>query len=337
MVKISVIIPAYNCAKTIHNTVESVLKSGLSNLEILIIDDGSVDETANICDGLAQENACIRCYHQENAGVSAARNKGIREASGEYLWFVDADDSVKEGSLLLVEEILRKQAPDMLVFGMEFDYYHKGKIYRKDVLIPPLEGMSSISECKSSLFDLFVSNSLSSLCNRIIKRSVIMQMGSLLQEDMIIYEDLEFSLRALKQCATIYFYPEAVYKYRQSEDEGNASRRLKKISHIPAVLDKVETALADESDKARILLALYLTLAREKISVSQRNEIEIVCSDFKSWIDKHNLQPTIIEREYPLMLYQKRAFLLIAKRTYSKIRHSAANWLKQMIGDFRKW
>lgn len=337
MMKISVIIPAYNCANTIRNTVESVLKSGLSDLEILIIDDGATDETPLICTELENEYPCIRSIHQKNAGVSAARNRGIREATGDYIWFVDADDSIKEGSLLPAEEILLKHAPDMLVFGIEFVYSRNGRVYRTDELLPPLQGFATAADCSSILYELFESNSLSAIWSRIIKRNIILSMDSHLREDMFLYEDLEFVLRLYQFCSNVYFYKEVVYQYRQPEDEGNAGRRLKRISHIPDLLSKIEAALADEADKDRILLKLYLVLAREKINVSSADEINTICSDFHDWIDAHDLIHAIRNKAYPMMLYQGQIVKLIAKRAYSMLRHKAANLIKQTIGDFRKW
>ena len=334
---ISVIVPAYNCADTIRPTIDSILASGISDYEIILVDDGSSDSTESICDTLSRQYQHINCIHQENAGVSAARNRGIKEAKGEYLWFFDADDSVKEGSFPKVEEILRNQAPDMLVFGIEFDYYHKGRIYRSDEMLPPLEGMKDVVACGSLMYKLFEANSLSALWSRIIKRSVISSMDTLLSEEMFVYEDLEFVLRVWNRCSSIFFYPEAIYKYQQSEDEGNAGRRLKRIPHIPDLIAKISEPLAGEADKDKILLALYLTLAREKINASSKAEIEIICGDFKSWIDEQDLLSQIETREYPLMLYRGEVSRLVAKRNFSKLRHGIANRLKQLIGDFRKW
>lgn len=337
MTKISVVIPAYNCADSIRQTIQSIFRSGITDYEILIVDDGSTDGTGQICDRFTEENGSIRCIHQQNAGVSSARNRGIREASGEYIWFVDADDSIKEESLLQAEEILQKQAPDMLVFGIEFDYYHRGELYRKEKILPPMEGILAFPECNKRLYELFSSNSLSSLCNRIIKRSVVFSMDTHLREDMFLYEDLEFVLRLLPHCSSLYIYRDVVYQYKQSEDEGNAGRRLARIPHIPDLLSKIETVLESEPDRDRILLKLYLTLAREKINVSSADEINTICSDFHDWIDAHDMQRTISQGSYPMMLYQGQTAKLILKRTYSMLRHKTANLVKQTIGDFRKW
>ncbi len=333
---ISVIIPAYQCADTIENTVNSILLSGLSDFEIIIIDDGSQDGTAEICDRLAKKHSCIRCLHQKNAGVSSARNRGLKEATGEYVWFFDADDSVDEHVMCAAESILIKDSPDMLVFGMSFDHYSKGKRYRRDELLPPLEGSAHTKDLRDSLYKLYQNNALSSLCNRIIKRIIIVQMNLWLRDDMFLFEDLEFTLRVWKSCDGVYFIREPIYRYRQAEDGGNVGRRLMRIPHIPALLDQIEAALDGVADKNRILLSLYLNLAREKIGVTSRADIENVCDDFKNWIDAHGLLTEIQNREYAMLVYEARVDRLIAKRTVSKIRHRAANWVKRNIGDFRK-
>lgn len=337
MTKISVVIPAYNCADSIRQTIQSIFRSGIKDYEILIVDDGSTDGTGQICDRFTEENVSIRCIHQQNAGVSSARNRGIREASGEYIWFVDADDSIKEESLSAIEKILNEYSPDMLVFGVCFVYTHHGKIFREDELLPPIEGMISATEYYSNLYDLFIANSLSALWNRLIKRSVLSDMDLFLREEMFLYEDLEFVLRISRHCNCIYFYRDAVYHYMQSDDEGNVGRRLKRVPHIPDLICKLESPLKGEPDKNRILLSLYQTLVREKIAVSSRDEIRSVCSDYKTWIDEHKLLSSISALDYPMMIYRGDVSRIVAKRAYSKLRHSIANRVKQTIGDFRKW
>lgn len=92
--KLSVIIPIYNGETYLQKCVESVQNQTLRELEIILVNDGSTDRSAEICDALRASDARIRVIHQENAGVSVARNVGIAAATGEYLGFVDADDSI---------------------------------------------------------------------------------------------------------------------------------------------------------------------------------------------------------------------------------------------------
>ena len=334
---LSVIIPAYQSAGTLENTVDCILKAGLSDYEIVIVDDGSGDETAGICDALAEKDKRIRVFHQKNAGVSAARNRGLREAAGDYVWFVDDDDSVDRDAMRPVCALLADHSPDMLVFGMSFDYYHKGKLYRRDELLPPTDGLVKTADCSGKLYQLYAGNALSSLCSRIIKRSILVRQELWLREDMFLYEDLEFALRVWKHCDSVFFLREAIYRYRQAEDGGNAGRRLMRVAHIPDLLDRIEQALDGAADSSRILLALYLTLAREKIGAASGAEVRTVCRDFKSWIDARGLLPAIERREYAMLLYREEANRLIAKKNNSRIRHRAANWVKKHVGDFRKW
>ena len=92
--KVSIIIPAYNCEKYIFECLESVINQTYSNLEIIIIDDGSTDNTSEICQRFEKIDNRIIYTWQENSGVSKARNKGIDLAKGKYIVFIDADDKV---------------------------------------------------------------------------------------------------------------------------------------------------------------------------------------------------------------------------------------------------
>ena len=92
---VDIIIPAFNCEHTLKQTVSSIQASGLQDYTIILVDDGSTDQTLSICTDLSLEFDNIQYVHQENSGVSAARNHGIKLSSGEYLLFFDADDTGK--------------------------------------------------------------------------------------------------------------------------------------------------------------------------------------------------------------------------------------------------
>ena len=129
----SVVIPCYNCVKTLEATVNSIRACGLTDYEILLVDDGSSDGTAKLCDTLCVRYPELRCVHQKNAGVSAARNRGIDEAQGEYLWFVDADDTVAPLNMELILKAIR-DGVDCLMFGMRFLYVHHEKIVMQETM-----------------------------------------------------------------------------------------------------------------------------------------------------------------------------------------------------------
>jgi len=114
--KISVIIPAYNAAVFLPACLDSILSQSLRELEVIIIDDGSSDATPAICSQYAGADARVRVVSTHNAGVSAARNAGILRSSGEFIWFVDADDTVEPGACAALYALAVMQGADAVVF-----------------------------------------------------------------------------------------------------------------------------------------------------------------------------------------------------------------------------
>lgn len=103
--KVSIIVPIYNAEEELKKSIDSILVQTEKNIEIILVDDGSKDQSLQICEEYAKRDSRIRVIHQENAGVSAARNKGILAASGEYLGFVDSDDWIEPD---MYESLLRE-------------------------------------------------------------------------------------------------------------------------------------------------------------------------------------------------------------------------------------
>ncbi len=111
-IKFSVIVPCYNVAEYLDACVESILAQDYLNFEILLIDDGSTDETAVKCDAWEKADARIRCFHKENGGLSDARNFGIARAVGQYVLFVDSDDYIAPKSLSSFAETIEGYASE---------------------------------------------------------------------------------------------------------------------------------------------------------------------------------------------------------------------------------
>ena len=92
MAKVSIVVPVYKVEKYIENCIESLVSQTLREIEIILVDDGSPDKCGEICDVYAARDNRIKVLHKKNAGVSAARNDGLLQASGEYILFCDSDD-----------------------------------------------------------------------------------------------------------------------------------------------------------------------------------------------------------------------------------------------------
>ena len=117
MPKYSLIVPVYNVQKYIEKCISSILDQDYANYEIIIVDDGSTDKSAEIIDRIANLNRDkIVSIHQENKGLGGARNTGLEKATGKYVWFIDSDDTIAPYSLKHLDEFIQKQEVDILVF-----------------------------------------------------------------------------------------------------------------------------------------------------------------------------------------------------------------------------
>lgn len=135
---ISVIVPIYNVEKYLHRCIESIINQTYTNLQIILVDDGSPDNCGIICDEFAQKDSRIKVIHQKNKGVSAARNAGLEVATGEYVGFVDPDDYIDEQMYGNMLDALRETNSDLVICG--YDYVNEqGNVLRpyeeKDVQI----------------------------------------------------------------------------------------------------------------------------------------------------------------------------------------------------------
>lgn len=276
MSKIDIIIPVYNCAGTIGMTVKSLQQSGLQDFSIIIVNDGSNDDTEEVCMALEKQYKNVLHVNQKNSGVSSARNKGIELSTGKYLLFFDGDDSVDKGSLNKINQIIRDYDPDMLIFGMSFDYYYKGKIFRSEKKVYSEEGLYSYSEIQANFSELYNSNSLTSSCNKFIRRSLIIENSLKYPKDMFLMEDFIFSLDCLKYCEKIYMLPQAIYRYHQSEDEGNVYRRMKKICSLTDFVKPFEERLTEHPE---VITNMYFMLLRQKLWNAEVSEIRNIAQD----------------------------------------------------------
>lgn len=116
---ISIVVPVYNTANYLPKCAESILSQSFKDFELILIDDGSTDGSTEICDRLAGGNDNVVCIHQENKGVSAARNRGIEVSRGRYIWFCDSDDMIIDGALATLSRCIEDLSPKMIVFSVD--------------------------------------------------------------------------------------------------------------------------------------------------------------------------------------------------------------------------
>lgn len=342
--KISFIIPVYNCEEHLEHCVNCILSIKFSDYEIILVDDGSGDSSGQICDEFAQRYECIQTIHQQNQGVSKARNQGLSIASGDYVIFADADDTMDPVKMSkILSEMEEDGTIDLTFFGLSFDYYYRGTCYRRDALSYPFRQKMDRKQLRRIFYELYDCNAVSPVWNKVIRRKVLTDNQIEFAEDMFLYEDLEFSIRCMACCNVFYNSPEIIYHYRQSEDEGNAGRRLCAIDDISDIVRRVETAvqyLNLQQDISRILLKLYLVLLREKIRVSPKKEIAQLGTQLSDWLTEKGIEHGSIvpEREWQFIddIIHQRLCKLVVTRKLAAAKHRLAIVVKS-TGLYQKY
>ena len=139
---VSIVVPIYNTEQYISKCIESLINQTYKNLEIILIDDGSTDNSFNICKKYQKEDERIKLFHKENGGVSSARNYGIKKATGEYICFCDSDDYYSLEALTIMTDTIRDSNADLCCFGRYGGSFENKYISKRE---NPLELLNYLS------------------------------------------------------------------------------------------------------------------------------------------------------------------------------------------------
>lgn len=215
MPKVSIIVPVYNTEKYLCECVDSILSQTLTDLEVILVDDGSADSSPVICDGYAERDKRVKVIHQANAGLSAARNCGLNIATGEFVAFVDSDDFIDENMYSAMVTVAEEEnAPLVICSGFYYSNVHKNRISHE-------QNMKIQSESSAKFVSdwLWASNETTVLFtvvwNKIYQREFFAE--DLRFEDLRIHEDEEFSTRLYLKDFRVAFVDEAFYYYRANQ------------------------------------------------------------------------------------------------------------------------
>jgi len=229
MKKISIIVPIYNIENYIKQCVESILEQNDSNFELLLIDDGSTDNSYKIIKEYESNNN-VKIYKKENGGLSDARNFGILKSTGEYLMFIDGDDFLIDKNCI---RKIRKEIDDfdydVIQYKMVYYYGSKNKfIYNKN--LPKLVG-KGCDEVIKTLYSLNEIGMISvSACDKIIKRDIIVN-NNLFFKKGLLNEDVLWSYSIYKEIKSISITNYDIYGYRQQRIGSISTEKSKKLAN----------------------------------------------------------------------------------------------------------
>lgn len=206
---VSIIVPVYNVEKYLPVCIESILLQTISDFELLLINDGSTDNSGEICNEYARLDNRVSVYHQKNAGASIARNRGIEEAISEYICFMDSDDWVDKEFL---DNLCKNSDISDLNILTPISYdYEKYSILKKPQYSKGLYEASGI--CEFLIENDFFTIGDGGSCSKLYRKSIISQDGQRFLLNNAAYEDTLFTVHYLSKCEKVFLNEGAFYHY----------------------------------------------------------------------------------------------------------------------------
>lgn len=208
MIKLSysIIIPIYNASPYLAFSLESLLSQPFQDFELILVNDGSTDESASICDAYAAKDDRIKVLHEAHHGVAHSRQVGLETARGEYILYVDADDTVEPGMIVdMYQEAVTKKA-DLVICDYR-ELTHEGEVYRKQEPTS-LDGVAVLE-------DILDGKLYGALWNKMMRREWLLQTKASFPLELTMREDLIFLSQCLPYASKIAYIPKAFYGYER--------------------------------------------------------------------------------------------------------------------------
>ncbi len=250
--RISVIVPVYNVAAYLPQCLDSILSQDHADLEVLLIDDGSTDGSGGICDAYARRDSRIRVLHQANAGAAAAKNAGLRAATGEYLSFVDSDDFLEPAVYGYMLAVLKEQDADAAQFAFR-------DVYRSGAQEHPMPPGRTVTDCQSYLARFTQDWRCALLWNKLYKRALFRQVffeeGHKIDDEYFTYQGFLKPGKVVCDDRVIYNYrrrASSVMRSAQSQAQltmdridALAKRRERVIRQVPQLRETFDVQFLD--------------------------------------------------------------------------------------------
>lgn len=258
--KVSVIVPVYNTEKYLQQCIDSITSQTLEEIEIIIVDDGSKEECANLCDELAKSDERIKVVHKQNEGLGLARNSGIKVSSGEYVGFVDSDDYIDSGMYEALYKAAFNNCADLVISGMSFvdgntfgksgeyiekNYFEKETVFEKEDVKKLILGVVGALpyEPDDSRYGV-------SVCKNIFKRSLLCNEEiKFVSERKIISEDTIFMVDYIKSIKKAVGISGAFYRYRRNDSSLSKSYKSDRFEKVLVFLAELETRIKETIEK----------------------------------------------------------------------------------------
>ncbi len=324
---LSIIIPVYNSGKYLNQCLNSIAKSSSEEIEVIIVDDGSTDETVELLNEAIKKDPRFRMIHQENGGVSKARNNGIRNAKGRNIMFLDADDMMKDGAVDFILNAIREEDEDFIAFA--YETFHDDGVCKEEHY-----GFKSDScrDTREADRIMYASSKWNECWGKVFRKRIIDEYNLGFLDGVPIGEAFLFVLRYYEKCRSFFVSNETVLLYRQHA--GSAMKRYGIEDRLKYTEPLYDAAIGDvRANEDKVLLReadtyyfrVVTNLFREFAgSVSARKDYKIMLDhplvqEILSHV-KFGSIPTYKRLEYIMLKYRLISFAVV----YFRLKAGAA-------------
>lgn len=332
-VRISVIVPVYNTVDYLERCVDSIRRQTWRNLEIILVDDGSTDNSGALAEKIALEDKRVRVFHKENGGSSSARNLGISQAKGDYIGFVDSDDYIEPE---MYERLLAAAlSENLLMVQTSRDEIDEQGNRMEDVCVPPEQ--AELWECEQFMRELLLHRGDCSFCTKLVH-------ASLLKEERFpegeLNEDFNLLIRLLPKIPALAILPEQDYHvfYRYGSNTRTRNEEefpqvftdiVKNADRVFKVVERQYPKLMPEAMRFGLFQRLDYML---HIPISQMNKRNIFYIQVRNYLREHRAEisssPYLTQKNKQYLLLLGRAPTL-ARRVHRIIKKFRGNAEKQ--------
>lgn len=308
---ISVIVPVYNVEKYLNNCVESIVNQTYKDLEIILVDDGSPDNCPAMCDEWAKKDSRIRVIHKENGGLSSARNAGLEAANGDYIAFVDSDDSIDLFTYDSMMKSIMESKADLSLCKCQFVKT------KSDIIV--YNGISSYTVLNNDeLWEEVFGRLNNSACNKIYKLDLINKLR--FDENLLHGEDLIFNIQYINNCkigaiveGRFYHYYSREGSITKSVFNSNKYKEILSKDTAKQLVEKLNPKYMDVANRycfrsrLNVLRSIYLSKTQ-----NDNNDIVRECKEYLK-ANYHKVKCNLRKTdfiEYILVSYFKNVYIL---------------------------
>ena len=275
MSKVAIIVPIYNSSNFLEICLESIKNQTLNDIEVILINDGSTDNSVEICERFCKDDKRFALINKSNTGVSDSRNIGIKSAKSEYIMFVDADDWLEKQAVEIAYTNIKKNEADICQFNYFFNYENqqlRREKFSQDIIIKGAEKKKDI-QCNVLAYRYAKNNSnidylgsIRGCWNKIFSKEFLEINNLFFDTQLKIQEDTYFMINALEKVNKIIFINEYLYHYRQNMISATKGYDKNRLSKNITIIEKFNKFLEKDKDIDECIYLLYFEILIDYIS-----------------------------------------------------------------------